>query len=105
MKNAKEWFEEELSGEPLTQSSVIECIEMVQQELIDYVVQRCANEAKLLEQSNWGNYEHFDPSPNFKETEKICNNHFGHGDCTYEIITVSKSSILNVADKIKNELK
>ena len=33
IKNAKDWFEEELSGEPLTQESVIECIKMVQEEV------------------------------------------------------------------------
>ena len=32
MLTAKEWFEEELSEEPLTQESVIEVIKMVQKE-------------------------------------------------------------------------
>ena len=34
MRTAEEWFEEELSGEPLTQASVIECIGLVQAEAI-----------------------------------------------------------------------
>jgi hypothetical protein len=35
MKTAKDWFEEELSEEPLTQDSVIECIRLVQEEEIE----------------------------------------------------------------------
>jgi hypothetical protein len=85
MKKPKEWFEEELSGEPLTQESVIECIKMVQQELIDYVVQRCANEADA-------DFTYL--GDNLKE----CGGE-------YIEVYVIKSSILNVADTIKSELK
>lgn len=41
VKTAKEWFEEELSGEPLTQESVIEVIKMIQQEVIEETVKLC----------------------------------------------------------------
>ena len=39
MKTPKEWFEEELSGEPLTQESVIEVLEMVQKEALEEILQ------------------------------------------------------------------
>jgi len=38
MKTAKEWFEEELSGEPLTQESIIEVIKMVQIDTVEEIV-------------------------------------------------------------------
>ena len=38
IKTAKEWFEEELSGEPLTQESVIEAIEMVQLDILSELI-------------------------------------------------------------------
>ena len=41
MRSAKNWFEEELSGEPLTQESVIECIRMVQEDAIRETVKEC----------------------------------------------------------------
>ena len=37
MRTALEIFEEELSGEPLTQESVIEAIKIVQKELLEYI--------------------------------------------------------------------
>ena len=49
IKSAKDWFEEELSGEPLTQESVIECIRMVQEDVIRNTVEECAQSAKLVE--------------------------------------------------------
>ena len=45
MKTPKEWFEEELSGEPLTQESVIEVIKMIQEEVIEETVKLCADVA------------------------------------------------------------
>jgi hypothetical protein len=49
MRTAKDWFEEELSGEPLTQDSVIECIKMVQEEVIRDVVRKCARNAEITD--------------------------------------------------------
>lgn len=48
MRSAKDWFEDELSGEPLTQESVIEVIKMIQEEVIEETCNVCANNAKLL---------------------------------------------------------
>ena len=45
MKTAKEWFEEELSGEPLTQESVIEVLEMVQKETWNEALDKAAKSA------------------------------------------------------------
>ena len=47
MKTPKEWFEEELSGEPLTQESVIEVLEMVQKEAWNEAIDKAAESAKL----------------------------------------------------------
>ena len=43
IKTAKEWFEEELSGEPLTQESVIEVLEMVQKDAWNAAIDRAAD--------------------------------------------------------------
>ena len=47
MRSAKDWFEEELSGEPLTRESVIEWIKMVQEDVIREVVKECAENAEI----------------------------------------------------------
>ena len=49
MKTAKEWFEEELSGEPLTQESVIEVLEMIQKETWNEALDKAAENAELVE--------------------------------------------------------
>ena len=45
MLTAKEWFEEELSGEPLTQESVIEVLEMIQKETWNEALDKAAENA------------------------------------------------------------
>lgn len=47
MKTPKEWFEEELSGEPLTQESVIEVLEMVQKEAWNEALDKAAESAEI----------------------------------------------------------
>lgn len=61
--------------------------------------------ALLLEQSNWGKYEQSleDKNPNYINHKIIKKNNFGHGDCTYQILTVNKQSILNAYNI--NEIK
>ena len=48
MRTAKEWFEEELSGEPLTQESVIEVLEMVQKETWNEAIDKAAESATVI---------------------------------------------------------
>ena len=48
MKTPKEWFEEELSGEPLTQESVIEVLEMVQKETWNEALDMAAKSATVV---------------------------------------------------------
>ena len=48
MKTAKEWFEEELSGEPLTQESIIEVLEMVQKETWNEALDMAAESATVV---------------------------------------------------------
>lgn len=38
IKTAKEWFEEELSGEPLCQDTIIETIGLVQLDILDELI-------------------------------------------------------------------
>ena len=87
--------------------TIEEWIKQAQLDAIEETVKLCAKNAKLLEQSNWGNYEdaHNDSNPNLEEKEVIKKNNYGHGDCTYQIIRVSKQSILNCADILKKELE
>ena len=49
MKTPKEWFEEELSGEPLTQESVIEVLEMIQKETWNEALDKAAESAEIEE--------------------------------------------------------
>ena len=49
MKTPKEWFEEELSGEPLTQESVIEVLEMIQKETWNEAIDKAAESAEIEE--------------------------------------------------------
>lgn len=44
IRSAKDIFEEELSGEPLTQESVIEAIKIAQKELLEYIDQGALND-------------------------------------------------------------
>ena len=48
MLTAKEWFEEELSGEPLTQESVIEVLGMVQKEAWNEALDKAAESATVV---------------------------------------------------------
>lgn len=83
MKTAKDWFEEELSGEPLTEESVIEVIKMVQKEVIEETVKLCAEkaEAKASEMKPL--------KPGFNMVS---------------FFEVDKRSILNCAEILKKEL-
>ena len=51
MKTAKDWFEEELSGEPLTQESVIEVLEMVQKETWNEALDMAAENVSYTKES------------------------------------------------------
>ena len=55
MKTPKEWFEEELSGEPLTQESVIEVLEMVQKEAWNEALDKTAESADVIDLGIEGN--------------------------------------------------
>ena len=48
MRTPKEWFEEELSGEPLTQESVIEVLEMVKKETWNEALDMAAESATVV---------------------------------------------------------
>lgn len=48
MRTPKEWFEEELSGEPLTQESVIEVLEMIQKETWNEALDMAAESATVV---------------------------------------------------------
>ena len=58
MKTPKEWFEEELSGEPLTQESVIEVLEMVQKESWNEAIDKAVKSAitKSFKLSKYNKY-------------------------------------------------
>ena len=55
MKTPKDWFEEELSGEPLTQESVIEVIKMVQKEIWNEALDKAAESADVTDLGIEGN--------------------------------------------------
>jgi len=55
MKTPKEWFEEELSGEPLTQESIIEVLERVQKEAWNEALDKAAESADVTDLGIEGN--------------------------------------------------
>jgi len=55
MKTPKEWFEEELSGEPLTQEGVIEVLEMIQKETWNEALDKAAESADVTDLGIEGN--------------------------------------------------
>lgn len=96
MKKAKDWFEEELSGEPLTQESIIEVLEMIQIEAIEESCKRCAEEA-IIKSFKLSKYSKNPRWKLIKDEEVDLFN--------YDLKTeVSKQSILQVADKLKKEI-
>lgn len=111
MKKAKDYdnliFSLIYVDDEIVHRNIYSLIKQVQLDAIEETVKLCAENAKLLEQSNWGNYEDAcnDSNPNLEEKEVIKKNNYGHGDCTYQIIKVSKQSILNCADILKKELE
>lgn len=114
MKTPKEWFEEELSGEPLTEESVIEVIKMVQEEVIEETVKLCAKNAEVTLLKSGKQIEVKTPILESQFYEK------GNGDLVpqgyaqvgmntqlkyeNESIIVDKQSILNCAEILKKEL-
>ena len=98
MKTPKEWFEEELSGEPLTQESVIEVLEMVQEEAIEETVKLCYNNAKIEIQ------QYFNNQKIILEDEKVFFGSDYPESCYSGRVRVNKDSILNCAKFLKQQL-
>ena len=84
MKTPKEWVEEELSGEPLTQESVIEVIKMIQEETIEETCKVCAEKADAKIITEWSG----------NTGSEYCDDY----------AVVDKQSILNCAELLKKEL-
>ena len=84
MKTPKEWFEEELSGEPLTQESVIEVLEMVQKDAWNEALDKAAESACI------DLYDYIGSS--FKIFEQ--DSRYAINDGTY--VEISKQSILKL---------
>lgn len=97
VRAAKQIFEEELSGEPLTQESVIESIKQAQLEAIEETVKLCAEKAETIsfKKSQFGKYRKWQ---NIKEGEEV-------DLFSYHFMTkVNKQSILNCEEILKKEI-
>ena len=98
-------FEEWLNNLPiqtLTDELKEDILEKFEEEKIEFAkfhvkkaLEQASKKALLLVESNWGRYEDKPDNPDYREVSEVKNNKYGHGDCTYEIITPSKNSILN----------
>lgn len=91
MRTAKEIFDEELSGEPLTNYSVEEVIKMVQKETIDEVIKECLKEA-VVEVVDHKEYN-IEDLPAYNGVNTIL-----------PIYGVDEDSIIKVGDKLKKQL-
>lgn len=83
MRTAKEIFDEELSGEPLTNYSVEEVIRIVQEETIDEVIKECLKEAII---------------------EVVDHEEYIIEDLPAYIYCIDEDSIIKVGDKLKEQL-
>ena len=90
MRTAKEIFDEELSGEPLTNYSVEKVIRMVQKETIDEVIKECLKEAVVEVVDHESNIEDL---PAYNGVNTIL-----------PIYGVDEDSIIKVGDKLKKQL-
>lgn len=62
---------------------------------VEAALEEAAIKAKILEESNWGKWEDSEKEKgNLQEKVSVKINHYGHGDCSYQILTVSHESIL-----------
>ena len=62
---------------------------------VEAALKEAAIKAKILEKSNWGKWEDSENEKgNLEEKVSVKINHYGHGDCYYQILTVSHESIL-----------
>ena len=62
---------------------------------VEAALKEAAIKAKILEKSNWGKWEDSENEKgNLEEKVSVKINHYGHGDCSYQILTVSHESIL-----------
>lgn len=89
----------------VTKEDAIEAIKQAQKDAIEATLKLAAEKSKLLEESNWGRYEQPSDNPTFKQLSKFEKNNFGHGDCTYQRITIDKSSILSLKDELFKQLE
>ena len=62
---------------------------------VEAALKGASENAKILEKSNWGKWEDSENEKgNLEEKVSVKINHYGHGDCSYQILTVSHESIL-----------
>ena len=62
---------------------------------VEAALEEAAIKAKILEKSNWGRWEDSENEKgDLEEKVSVKINHYGHGDCSYQILTVSHESIL-----------
>ena len=62
---------------------------------VEAALEEAAIKAKILDKSNWGKWEDSENEKgNLEEKVSVKINHYGHGDCSYQILTVSHESIL-----------
>ena len=87
--------------------TLTELILEVQRDTIDEVVKTCANKAALEEAFNYGSFNEkfakFKPVSIDKNIYSI--ERYGHGDSGYIAVRISKDSILNCANILKEQLE
>ena len=105
MKKAIEYLEEFEKRGLMSSITLTELILEVQRDTIDEVVKTCANKATLEEASDYGRFN--EKFAKFEPTNETIYSveTYGHGDCGYTAVRISKDSILNCANILKEQLK
>ena len=85
---------EELADGLLTNNVIEDMIEFAKLH-VEAALKEASENAKILEKSDWGKWEDSENEKgNLEEKVSVKTNYYGHGDCSYQILTVSHESIL-----------
>lgn len=101
MKTASEFLEDyknltsHYADQEYSEDSMINALVAFASEHVKAALFEASKNAVILEESNWGKWENATETPNYTTHKVMKKNNYGHGDCTYEILTVDKNSILS----------
>lgn len=110
MKSTKEVLEkyknntDHYADQEYSEDSIIEAMKEFAMQYVKAALFEASKASMILEESGWGKWENTTQKPEISTNHKVIKkNEYGYGECTYQIITVDKNSILSAysLDKIQ----